>query len=244
MPQSFNSDGNPGTNEGDNSQGTSFGQGAGADNAGNNDVKKDNSSNNTDFAVLQKRVNDSQEFISTLKTEREGDRQTIQQLQEELAKRPTLEELTEHINSSASATTVDSADLISKTVDAVTSSLSAKEEAKVQDANFQSVSATLTSAFGADKVDAEVARLAQENDMSFDEVVVLAKRSPKAALKLLGLTGKESTASPDRNTGSLNTQGVTNSNQGQPATSGNIMTYRTDKDRVAYMQQKMKDAGL
>jgi hypothetical protein len=206
----------------------------------------DDKSLDVDVSVLQKRVNDSQEFISTLKTERATDRAELERLQEELARRPSMEEIMEHINKQAGTnqTTLDPDDLINKAVEATEARSAAKAQEAQRASNINAVAETLKSAFQGEDLDAKVKEIAAENDMSFDDVFDLASRNPKAALKVLGVSAPAK-PTPNGHSGSINTRALDLQNgvRQDQAPQGHIMSHNNDRDRISYFKQRM-DAGL
>ena len=233
---STNDPGKPQSEGSNNTQGTSFetppsdplGQNGGNDPTKNVDVNK-----------LEKRLADSQQFIEVLKSERQSDRQKIEELEAKIQSAPTLDEIMEHINQNPSNTgdPVNPEDLVNKTVDAVQQQLSqtAQEEKEAQ--NIKEVSQILQSQFG-DNVDTKVSELAANNDMSFDEIYDLARKKPKVALKLLGIEQEDASKTTPSPTSSLNSIAVMNQPQDPPKRQ-TIMDMRTERDRVNYLQERM-----
>lgn len=244
MPKSFNEDnaGDNGENQGDNQQGSFDSNGSPSNDNGQPNQNSNGKTQAIDVGTLQKRVNDSQQFIETLKSERAKDREELEALRAELAKRPSIDEVMEHINRQAgNKDNIDPNDLINKSVEAIESRLTAKEAENQRKANIKAVSDSLKAALGSDNLDSKVAKIAAENDMSFDDVFDLAERNPKAALKLLGVKTNQRSSSNGHN-GDINTQALYNNsgnNQNQQKTT--IMDKRSDRDRVDYMNQRMNE---
>lgn len=201
-----------------------------------------NNSHQSDVDKINKRLNDKDEFINKLKSETAEYRQSIDTLREELSKRPSLDEIMEHINqqTGSNPTTIDPDDLINRAVEATENRMSQKQvQQKTQD-NIKSVSDILNKAFQGEDLDQKVATIAAENDMTFDEVFELAARNPKAALKILGIKTEPRTGSTD-STGSINTAGFYQNTDRSKAPEGNILDKRNDRDRVDFFRKKMEE---
>lgn len=233
MSNTFNS-GDPGTQSAE--QGSSFSdQAAVTDQTQQQGTNEGTSNQNqsVDVNKLMKRLDDSQAFIEQLKQERAEDRRLLDELKNKQT--PNIDEIMEKVNQARSTddNPVDPDVLVNQVYDKVNQSMTAKEQSQREEANVKSVAEVLQKQFG-DDVDSQVAKLAQENDMTFDEVFAMAKRSPKAALKLLGVSGNVSQSSATPTGGSLNTQGYS---QTPPAKQRHIMSARTEKERVAILNE-------
>lgn len=141
------------------------------------------------FSVVQKRVDDSQRYISKLEEEK-------RMLASEVEKAKKAEEILEAVSSGSEraaevpkavkeTSSLDPEELLSKAEERVLQKLKAEELKKQQTANFQLVASKLAEAYQGIDIDAKVKEIAAENDMTYEEVVALAKSKPKAALKLL-----------------------------------------------------------
>lgn len=233
MADTFNA-GDPG-NQSD-QQGSSFSaQETDQDRSGTTETGegKSNQNQNVDVQKLMKRFEDSQAFIEQLKQERAEDRRLLEELQNRQT--PDIDEIMEKVNQTRSAddNPVDPDVLVNQVYDKVNQTLSEKERAEKEKANINAVAQTLQKQFG-DDVDSKVAEIAQENDMSFDDVFSMAKRSPKAVLKLLGVNSNSGQGSPTPSGGSVNTQSYSGR---QEPPQRNILSARTEKERVAILQE-------
>lgn len=187
-----------------------------------------------DLAKLQKRLDDSQNFIEQLKRERQEDRRLI----EELRSKPShsldeIKDLITKARTDGTDPTIDPDTLVKTVYERVNQNMSQQEAQKRERANFDEVTQTLTSKFGAD-VDAKVSEIAQEVGLSLAEVVEMSKKNPKAVYKLLGITEKSTVANASK--GSVNTFGMA---PPPPAKSPSIMAARNEKERVDVFAQRL-----
>ena len=189
-----------------------------------------------DLAALQKKSEHAQTHISTLEAEAIEAKAEMVKMQERLDQAAKVEDLLKEKGDS----TVDVDDLTNKTLKAVTDAMEAKEIAAKADSNFDIVSNTLTEKYG-DKVDEAVKTAAVENDMSFDDMVNLARKNPKLALKLCNVEVQRE-APPSQ--GSINPSAVFNQHQGEgQRPTVNVTELRTDRARVDNWNARM-DAYL
>lgn len=232
-------DDNSNQNQSENqSQGTSFNAPAGEQtntppNGGEGEFKI----SKEEYQKLLKRLDDSQSFIDTLKTETRTYREQIEELQGKTG--PSIDEIMEKLkDQQGGSTNIDPDEIVQRATQVMEQNLTAKQKAEKEDKNFNEVASVLSKQFGRE-VDDKVTQLAQENGMSYDDIVDMAKRSPKAALKLLGVKAEPERGSPAPSRGSVNTLGMPQQTQ-QPRTT-NLAKLTTDKDRVAYLQQEMAE---
>lgn len=255
MPDTFNANENNSANENNNGQqggdqnpqGTTFNANQNSnDNGGNPGGDGGQQSGNIDVDKVLKRLDDSQTFITQLQDEGKGYRETISKLQEDLANRPTMEQIREQLanNGGNSDDKLDAAELVKQTAAAVRTGMQEEDQQRTAETNLSNVKNILTDKFGGEKVDAEVRKVAQENDMTFDEVFDLSRKNPKLVLKLFGAEGQPQGGRPTQN--SVNTVAFQNNNQNNNNDNGpgNIMKETTERGRIAVMQKAMKDAGL
>lgn len=187
-----------------------------------------------DLAKLQKRLDDSQAFIEQLKRERQEDRRLI----EELRSKPShsldeIKDLITKARADGTDPTIDPDTLVKTVYERVNQTMSQQEAQKREKANFDEVTKTLTSRFGAD-VDAKVSEIAQEVGLSLAEVVEMSKKNPKAVYKLLGITEQSTIANSSR--GSVNTFGMA---PPPPAKTPSIMSARNERERVDVFAQRL-----
>lgn len=151
--------------------------------------------------VMQKRIGDKDDFIGTLKDENQTLREKMADIEAKIQAMGSVEEklnAMEAAKNSNQDTTLDEETLVSK----VLNKMEAKTVEEKQDANFKEVSATLTKTYGADQVDSIVEKAAQENQLDFDDIIKLAKKSPQAVYKMLGVkTAYTPSPSPTTNSG-------------------------------------------
>lgn len=172
--------------------------------AGNVDSTTSGNNGTTDnqLAVMQKRITDKDTHITTLETENRSLREMVADVQEKLNKLGDVETLLERMQNkpqddSNRDTALDEETLVSKTLDRI--QMLSKEQQQEQ--NFTTVANRLTKEFGADKVDEKVNQFARENGLTFDEMVDLAKKSPQAVYRMVGLeTTKQTSMSPSHST--------------------------------------------
>lgn len=241
MTQSFNSgEPTPQNQGGEQPQGPSFGanepeptpQVPRGDEGGDKVSKEE-------FEKLVKRLNDSQDFIEQLKSETKTYREQIEELQGKVVNSPSVDEILEKLQDRKGGfDQIDPDEIVQRATQAFEQSMTAKQKAEQEQKNFESVSSVLSRQFGKE-VDQKVAELAEENGMSFDEIVNMAKRSPKATLKLLGVKEEPERGTPAPSRGSVNSLGLPSTPQAPRKT--NIAKLSTDKDRVAYFQTEMAE---
>ena len=241
----FNSSGDTGNNQGDNpSQGATFQQQQ--DNGGqpnSNTGDGGNNSENVDVSKLVKRVEDSQSFIETLKSERQADQQRIQDLESKLQNTPTVDQIMEQLDQrqGASNDNLDTQDLVNKAVEQVQANLSQSKIAEQEQSNFTKVQSVLAKNFG-DDIDSKVTELAAENGLTLSQVAEMAKKSPKATLKLLGIT-EQAPAPGSIPQGSVNTAAFQGTNN-EPPKMRSIASANTDKERIEVTKAAFARAGL
>lgn len=241
---SFNNPSDPGVS-GSAPQGSSFTENN-SDPQGGTGSGQGGSNSNIDVSKLQKRIDDSQRFIEQLKSESSQYRETIKQLTERMEKVPSLDAIMEQINQNGrSNDNLDPEDLVNKTLSTFEARQQERERAAKADDNFKQVASTLQKHFSGKDVDAEVRRLAQENDMSFEDVFDMAKRNPKAVYKVLGINVNSAPQGYDHSSGgTLNTYGVTSNQPPQEDKVPNLVKVRTEKERINlfsnYMEKELR----
>lgn len=151
--------------------------------------------------VMQKRMGDKDEFIGTLQGENQSLREKMADIEAKLESMGSVEDALARMDEAKKSnqdTTLDEDTLVSN----VLNKLSAKSQEEQAEKNFSTVSATLTKTYGADKVDEIVSKAAQENGLSFDDMIALAKKSPQAVYRMVGVnsTTVSSAANPSRST--------------------------------------------
>lgn len=257
-------DNNNGESVSNNTHGSSFestDQNLDSSGTGGNSEGGNANSGSVDVNKLIKRVNDSQQFIETLKSERQSDRQlvdeqskVIKELQEQLARIPTTDDILEQVRqrtgSDEGTRTLDINEVANQTAKLVREQQTQEQLKQQADANFKSVATSLRSELGSEGLNKKITDLAQENGMTYNDYVSLAERSPKAALKLFGISGsnQQSTNTPLQS--SVNTYGFDtknqkdNSNNNNNSTDKDALLYGSDKQRVEAMQKRFKSLGI
>lgn len=214
--QSFTNDqGNQGT--------TGTGFASGTDNS--NNVDNDSGSNlQQQIDVMQKRIGDKDSFIDTLKEENQKLREEMTSIATKVESMGSVEDQLkrmEEAKNSNQDTTLDEETLVSK----ILGTLEAKTTQEVQDKNFKEVSETLVKTYGADKVDDVVRQAAAKVNLKFDDMLELAKKSPKAVYEMVGVTrSAPASATPSQSTH----VGYTTDNQ-------------TKEQKLAYFSKLRKD---
>lgn len=192
---------------------------------------------------LQKKIVHQEQHIQTLETERKDDRKALTDATEALKKAVSAKEL---LNAAAAApaptvlgaqpVAAPAAASTAELADAVIQHLDSKAAAKQRVANWEIVTSTLTGVHGA-TTDQRVREVARENDMTFEEAVVMAKATPKAFLKLFPELTKDGPKGPT----TFNTK--TNL-QSQPVIQkkpSNYMKATKMKDQIAIYTQKLNE---
>lgn len=140
-------------------------------------------------ADLVTKITSADEHIARLTTERQEDRALLAQVNDKLGKMVGSEEVLRAIREGKQPDPVkpnqDSAKVptVAEVAEAVKAGLKAEQTAAQQEANWASVTTTLTGVFG-DKVDAKVKEVAAEVGMTHKEAVEMARTRPQAFLRL------------------------------------------------------------
>lgn len=148
---------------------------------------------------MQKRMSDKDDFINTLQGENQTLREKMADIEARLESMGSVEDALQRMDAAKNSnqdTTLDEETLVSK----VLGKMEAKTAEERATANFKQVSDHLTKTYGADKVDSIVAKAAQENNLSFDDMIALAKKSPQAVYKMLDTKPTTTTPSPSQST--------------------------------------------
>jgi hypothetical protein len=178
------------------------------------------------------------QFIETLKSEREQDRKTLAELQEKVNKAVGVQEVLEAVNQNQNQNTqapqvpqtpVDESAIVERAAALLQERVAkASAEAKRQD-NWKLATTELSKQYG-DKVNEAVAEAAAKHGMSVEQAAELAKTSPSAFLALFPKSKPEVTI-PGRR---VNTQAVN-----QPADDLQVSEFfksTSIKDRVSILQ--------
>lgn len=238
MPNSFQQGADQGANNQDpQGQGTSFGQQNQGDNLSPPADEVTPTITAEDLATLTKRDEHAQGHIQTLEDEAKDLKTLMVEMQEKLDKAASVGDL---LKDQGQQSAIDVDELTAKTVQAVKANLTAEQQEVKATENFDKVSTALTEKFG-EKTDEAVKAACSENDMSFDEMVSLARKNPNLAMKLCDVKVK---AEPQASLTSINTNAFQQNNQdlGQPQ-KVDVMNLRTDRERVDNFNSRL-DAKL
>lgn len=139
-------------------------------------------------------LKNSQDFISTLKTEKSTIEQQLAEAQAELAKRSSVEDvvsklITKDGSQTPPTDTPSNTGLDEKSIEALiaktlNSSLASKSAEDTKRANQSKVVDALTEQFG-DQAKAKFAEIAKDSGLSTDELVEISAKSPELVLKLV-----------------------------------------------------------
>jgi len=186
MTGSFVQEGN---DNADQSASNSFQQ---ADTAATGNENVDTKTPEYQLQMLQKRLNDKDEFINTLKEENQETRQMYSTLEERMN---SMEEISEVLKGKEQVvdnqnTNLDENALVGKVID----NLNQKQTQDLQDKNYTNVLSRLDQEFGSAHIEEKVAQAAQANGLSIDDMRETARKSPTAFYNLVGLKGQTNTA--------------------------------------------------
>ena len=145
--------------------------------------------------VMQKRLNDKDEFINQLKEENQQTREMYATLEERMQNLSKIEEVLNNRNNqqdvNSQDTSLDEDALVGKVIE----NLNKKETEQQMKANFEEARKRLQEEFG-EHVEDKVSQAAQANGVTYDDMVEMARKSPKAFYKLVGLEGSSRQTTP------------------------------------------------
>ena len=153
--------------------------------------------------VMQKRIGDKDAHISSIESENQILREKLASVDEKLSKMGTVEEALSKLKDKEKSnqdTALDEDTIKSMMRGVLPSVIKESTEAERAEANFKEVSSALTKTYGADKVDEVVAKVAIENGMSFDDMLSLARKSPKVVFKMVGIQTGNTNYTPTKST--------------------------------------------
>jgi len=137
---------------------------------------------------MERRMQDKDTHISTVEGENLSLREQMADTQAKLDKMGSIEDAllrmedtSQHANNQDTALDEDA--LIKRTLQA----LDANKQQKTSDQNFNAVAAELSKTYGADAVDGKVRAIAEENGLTFDDMIDLSRKSPNAVYRMAGL---------------------------------------------------------
>ena len=137
------------------------------------------------FSTVQKRVDDSQEYIKQLKAQ-------LEEKEIQLAKSRKLDDVysalqtdpnKQHQQLSEPQVHIDAEEIATKVEEKIAAKLKAEQIASVEAQNLNTVRAEVSKLYG-QNVDAEISKIAAENDMTIEDAFDLAKAKPKAFLSI------------------------------------------------------------
>lgn len=136
--------------------------------------------------VMQKRLQDKDEFIKQLQSENQQTREMYSSLEERMQNLSKIEEVLnnrfEQQDVSNQDTSLDEDALVGKVIE----NLNKQQTEERMKANFEQAKQRLTSEFG-QHVEEKVSQAAQANGMTYDDMVQMARKSPQAFYKLVGI---------------------------------------------------------
>lgn len=188
-----------------------------------------------DVVALQKRDENAQPFIETLKEETKSLRDEMSELKDAFIKGKVIDNALDDGDdlNNDDQTGLSEEELLNKAVLRMKAELKEDKAGETKQANFKSVTETLTEKFG-ENVDKHMTKVCEELGMTWDEAVELAESKPKAALKLFGVDAK-SVQSFSQST--VNTNAFQQEPEGDKV---DLMDIRRDKDRVNNFQKRLE----
>jgi YesN/AraC family two-component response regulator len=189
-----------------------------------------------------KNISSAQEHISKIENSYKEAISLIEKQEGALEKSSRIEELMEALakrkeESSGRAEETPSLnkdDLIADAIKAFDQLQNERKSVEVEQRNWEEATSILSKAY-ADKTDEVVRKVVAENDLTWEDAVRLAKRSPKVFLKMFNLNNK-TTATV--NTSSVNTEQFGTQRASKPHTS--LMKMST-RERAEYVRQRLAD---
>ena len=149
---------------------------------------------------MQKRMGDKDTHITTIESENQDLRESLADINERLDAMGSVEDALTRMkenNNSNQDTTLDE-DTLKSTMKSLLAETTAEEKAT---GNFNKVADTLTKLYGADKVNETVENVARENGLTFQDMIMLARKSPDAVFRMAGVKASSPTsAAPSQST--------------------------------------------
>lgn len=138
--------------------------------------------------VMQKRLNDKDEFIKQLQSENQQTREMYATLEERMQNLSKIEEVLNKQGQQQQVvdnqdTSLDEDALVGKVIE----NLNQKQTKEKMDANYNTVVSRLESEFGSQYVEEKVSEAAKANGLSIDDMRETARKSPEAFYTLVGL---------------------------------------------------------
>lgn len=149
---------------------------------------------------MQKRMGDKDTHITSIESENQTLRESLADINERLNAMGSVEDALTRMkenNDSNQETTLDE-DTLKSTMKSLIAETTAEEKAT---GNFNKVADALTKLYGADKVNETVENVAKENGLTFQDMIMLARKSPDAVFRMAGIKHSSiSTAAPSQAT--------------------------------------------
>lgn len=200
---------------------------------------------------LVKKLKSADEFIETLKSERQQDRALLEEVNQKLAAQVNAAELLAKIKQSGNNTATQddvqnkinaeaakNPDVSAEAIAAkVLATLEQRQSIEKQNKNWDDVTSKLTSVFG-DKTNAKVAAVAAENNLSLAEAANLARQNPTLFLKLFPELNQKEIRSAF-SSGSQNTQSFVK----KPGEPSGYAAARTTKDQVNVYLKRLNEVS-
>lgn len=192
---------------------------------------------------LVKKISSADDFIETLKSEREQDRKLLQEVQETLKQQVNARDILNKLKQgegegntpNTNTQTVNPDDVAKKVLETLRGDQAAKE----QQENWNSVTSKLTQAFG-EKTNETVKKVAEENGLTVEEAANLARTKPKMFLKLFPdlekATSKQDSALVPGNSGNPFRMKQQSENK-----SSGFSKARTTRDTVSIYLNRLKE---
>lgn len=207
------------------------------------DTNVDTKSPEHQLEVMQKRINDTQNFVAQMKEENKSLRDEVTDLKTKSSEGVTAAELldkmqTQQSDNTSDTTALDVEELRSKIAADIRNDIASDGLAKAQQDNLKQATTAAQEAFG-EGWGAVIQTKLSELGMTSEQLDVLAKENPNAVTRLLGIEGKKATSAFDSSS-TINTQSVK-----APETTtapANMMGGASDKtivDRLKYHRQQV-----
>lgn len=171
----------------------------------------DNHGGTDELSIIKKRLDDSQEFIETLKRETKELRDRNKQMEEDLTRARSLDEVLDAVRESERGSTseptaprFDENELLSKLEERVFQNLSQRQREELENENWNKTNELLKGKFG-DKYIDQVNQRAKELGMPVSEMDRIAKTSPQALYDLVAGPSSTTSRIPQPTQSSVNT---------------------------------------
>lgn len=147
--------------------------------------------------VMQKRLQDKDEFIAQLQQENQQTREMYASLEERMQNLSKIEEVLNKRDNQqdfgSQDTSLDEDALVGKVIE----NLNAKKTQEQMQQNYQSVLERMKATVGEEHIESKVSEAAKANGLTVDDMVETARKSPQAFYKLIGLDNKQQPHTPN-----------------------------------------------